>query len=137
MWKINMLTQVETRLISWLYKVGCKHCMTPFTWTEERMILKLKPKISFVGTIWNWFISILILFSIMFEIKQMQVMIRKRELNGAILTGTLLMGQFGHLSCKLNTSRSKGELLHVINQVFQMNSNWGTDWLHILKKSKC
>ena len=126
-----MLTQRETRIISSLYNVGCKHCMTPFNWTGERMLLK--PNTSFFGTLWNWFTSILILFTMMFEFQQIQVMIGKRELNGVILAGTLLMSDFGHLSCKWNTSRSrsKTELIHVINQTLQMNSNWGTMIYHI------
>ena len=123
-----MLTEFETRVINSLYNVGCKHWMSPFTWTGERMLLK--PKTSFFGTMWTWFTSILILLAMMFEFKQMHLMIGKRELNGVVLAGTLLLSQFGHLSCKLNTLRSKAELVDVINQTLQMNSNWGTDLLH-------
>ena len=123
-----MLTEFETRVINSLYNVGCKHWMSPFTWTGERMLLK--PKTSFFGTLWNWFTSVLLLSTIMFEFQQIHAMIGRRELNGVILAGTLLMSQFGHLSVKLNTLCSKTELVHVINQTLLINSNWGTDLLN-------
>ena len=119
-----MLTQLELRVISRLYTAGCKHCMAPFTWTGERMILK--PKLSFFGRVWNWFTFVIIPFSILFELKQMHAMIGRRELNGTVLNGTLIVAQLGHLSCKLNTLQYQSELVHVNNQVLQMNSNWGT-----------
>ena len=97
--------------------------MAPFTWTGERMLLKLK--ISVFGTIWNWLTSMHIFFSILFEIKQMDEMIGKKQYNGVILAGPLLVGQFAHLAFKWNIHRNKDELCHVINQVLEINSNWG------------
>ena len=118
-----MLTEFEVRSLQWLYKVCCKSCTTQFAWIQERMILK--PKLSLFGTIWIFFTYKLLLSCLMFQIKHVPAMVGKKDVIGLILNVILLMAHVAQLIFKLNTSHSKSEIPQIINQVLEVNSNWG------------
>ena len=116
-----MLTQLETRTLICLYCLVCKLWTIPFIWNDDVMRLKLKSSVKY----WNFFTWILLLITIIFQILHFPVMVSEKNLNMLVLHGSSFLGHLVLVISKLNIWTYKIEMVHLINQIFYINTNWG------------
>ena len=116
-----MLTHNEKRALTYLYTISCKFYTIPFIWKDGKMFLKLSQRIKF----WNYFSRTLLLISLIFHFMQFVEVIREKNINGSVLRGTALLSYLTLTVFKLNVEMFKSEIIHLLNQLFHINSAWG------------
>ena len=122
-----MLTRLETRILRYTYTVCCKYWTIPWIWKGNRMVLKTHP--GALIRMWESFSYILLLSVTLFRIKLLPGMISEKNINGCVLNGVLLITNLGHLMLKVNVLLYKTEISQTINQVLQINSIWGKNFI--------
>ena len=125
-----MLTHKEQRALIWFYTISCKFCTAPFTWKCGKMFVNLNQRFRF----WNSFIWMMVLINLIFQFVQFGIVIKEKNINGSALHGTFLIAYFGHAVFKLNIEKYQSEMVHLLNQLFYMNSAWGNTKSHVTDK---
>ena len=122
-----MLTYREQRALLWIYTISCKFYTAPFTWKDGRMFVKLSHRFRF----WDYFTKILILITLIFQFVDFGIVVKEKNINGSVLSGTILISHLALALFKLNLEMFQSEMVHLLNQLFYMNSAWGNRSLYV------
>ena len=125
-----MLTKVEMEILDLTFIACCNKGFTiPFAWTNGRMVVDTNPKV----LICNWISWILLIPTIIFEFKQIPVLISDNDINGLILHGILTMFHVNLTIIKVNIWLFKEDMVQLVNHMLHINWTWGTimNYLHV------
>ena len=76
--------------------------------------------------IFNWISWIFLITTIIFQCKQIPVLISNNEMDGLILHGILTLAHIACAVIKLNIWLRKEDMVQLTNQMLHINSTWGT-----------
>ena len=121
--EFKMLTEIEMKMLDWVFYNCCRTVTIPFKWNRNRMSVNVTPINVIIGNYVSWFILLPLLI---FEAFQILSLANSRDINGIILNGTLVLSHAANLLFKLNIWCFKEQMVQFINGILEINSSWGT-----------
>jgi len=115
-----MLTESELKIFGLMCTILCKSPTIPFVWQNGSFRMKRNKH-----RILNFVIWLLLILTLSFKIVQLHLIIKKPDINAAILQGLFVMVLTGSVVYKLNTWLFGAELVQLIKQTMNTNAVWG------------
>jgi len=117
-----MFTQREKNTINLVYSsTSCKYLGLPLRWESGKMSLKF----NFPSRLCHKIKCIILLLIIIIRLKQIPMLIQKRDINANIFQIIFIGRYFFHWIFRTNTWIFQVELVQLINQSLNINSSWG------------
>jgi len=118
----RMLGQLELKMVRLLYSIlSSKVVLIPlFSWKDLRLSVRSNRR-----EIGNWILNCIIILELYFSVKQLSTLIKKRDINAAILQIIFTARFFAYFILRLNMLFYKYEVARVINQTSDINKGWG------------
>jgi len=115
-----MLTELELRVLDFVYSILSKSPALPINWKNKELSLKTNGSRVFNFSTW-----ILVLPVLGYKLAQLPELIRRKDLNGTILHSFFLIGAMGNAVQSLSIWIYKSDLVYLVNQVLSVNAQWG------------
>jgi len=118
--KFNMLTDLELKVMDWVYRWSCKYFTIPLSWQNGRITLKFNHWV-----LSNCFMFILPISTLSFMLFQYSALMDKKDVNASMMYGVLLIYYISLLSYKLCTWIFRKQIVRLINETLLVNTVWG------------
>ena len=118
-----MFTQLEMKILGWMYNLYSKYFLIPFTWENGRMTIK-----AYQHPLWNFLEGAILLSTCILKLIQLCTPLENsssNDINGLILHGILFLGSVAGLLCKFNLWMHSVEFVKLVNELLLVNSDWG------------
>ena len=122
-----MFTQLEMKMLGWMYNLYSKYFLIPFTWENGRMAIKAHQHL-----VWNSLDGAILLSTCILKLIQLCTSLENtgNDINGLVIHGILFLGGAAASLCKLNLWIHREELVKLINELLLVNSDWGNQKNH-------
>ena len=117
-----MLTELETKILEWIYSNFCKLFLLPFTWKHGKFAMKLNQYQR-----WNFLVQLLTFSTTVLKLILLYAPVdkNKENMNSFILHGIFILGSATAVICNINLWLYGSRFVKFINELLRINSVWG------------